>query len=135
MSCVFPLLSHLHRDLFKGSFGRAVSISLILILAGGSGTPVFALRLAGGRTALPLQATSWSRFAPTLGISKSGGAGQQLENRGMPPNPPQSEAIRPERPQRKSDREARVARLVLNLKDSVTLTEFDECSVIGLVAV
>jgi hypothetical protein len=55
MSCAFPLTSRLRQDLFKGSLGRAVSISLILILGGGSGTRVFARPLAKRLAALPLQ--------------------------------------------------------------------------------
>ena len=43
---IFSLTSHRRRDLFKGSLRRAVSIVLILVLAGGSGSPVFARPLA-----------------------------------------------------------------------------------------
>jgi RHS repeat-associated protein len=67
-----------------------------------------------------------------LGLSKPGAAAQQLGNRGMPPNPTQSEAIRPERPQRKSDREARVARLELNLKDRVTLAVGESAQLVAV---
>jgi len=102
--------------------GRAISIILILLLAGGSGSPVFARSLGSGLAVLQGQLTRLSRFAPALAISKPRGAAQSvIENHGMPPNPPSSVALRPEPPQSRSVREARVARLVLNVRGAVTL--------------
>lgn len=114
--------SHLNGDLRRNGIGRAVSITLILVLAGGSGSPAFARPLAVGLAVVPEQVTRLRRFVPSLGISNPRGTSQAVfANRGMPPNPPPSAAIRPEPPQSMSTREARVARLELNLRGGVTL--------------
>jgi len=64
---VLSPFSHLNRNLHKGCIGRAVSIVLILVLAGGSGSPVLARSLAEGLAAVQGQLF---RFVPSLGISK-----------------------------------------------------------------
>jgi len=116
------LSSHFNRDLFKGCIRRVVSIILMLVLAGGSGSPVFARSLVEPLAVLNEQLTRLSQFAAALATSKRHATAQEiLEDRGMPPNPPASAAIRPEPPQARSVREARVARLVLNLGGGVTL--------------
>lgn len=101
MSCnLLPPFFHLNRGLHKGGLSRAISIILILLLAGSSGSPVFARSLGRGLAVLQGQLTRLSRFAPALAISKPRGAAQSvIENHGMPPNPPSSVGLRPEPPQ------------------------------------
>ncbi len=117
---VFSPFSHLRRDLCKSRIGRAVSISLILVLSCGSGSPVFARSLAGGFSAAQERLPGLWHFMAGRAISKPRSQGV-VENRGMPPNPPPSASIRPEPPQSRPAREARVARLELNLRGRVTL--------------
>lgn len=124
---------HLSRDPFEGFVGRAVSIGLILVLTGGSGSPLLAHSLAGGLAVVHGQLTRLSRFVPPLATSKSRGAGQAVvENHGMPPNPPPSTAIRPEPPQSRLAREARVTRLVLNLRGAVTLAPGESVQLVAI---
>ncbi|MGH9908783.1 MAG: hypothetical protein ACRD8U_24760 [Pyrinomonadaceae bacterium] len=114
----FPPLSQLNTDLLKGSTGRTIAVILILLLAGGCGSPVFALPLLTG-IAVQEQLSRLSHFVAALVTSKPHGAAQAVvENRGMPPNPPPSVAIRPEPPLSRSAREARVSGLELNLRSS-----------------
>lgn len=125
--------SHLNRGLFKGCIRRSVSIFLMLVLACGSGSPVFGCSLAEPLVVLNEQLTRLSQFATALAPSKSHGAAQAiLEDRGMPPNPPASAAIRPEPPRSRSAREARVARIVLNLRGGVTLAPGESVQLVAV---
>jgi hypothetical protein len=71
-------------------------------------------------------------LVPTLSISKADSAVQQADNRGMPPNPPSSAGVRPDWPQHKSDREARVNHLELNIKDKITLTPGESVQLVAV---
>ena len=103
---VLSSISHLNRDTFKACIRRTISGVLMVALAGGSGSPVFAGSLVEPLAVLNEQLTRLSQFVPVI-TSKTYAAAQEiLDDRGMPPNPPASAAIRPE--PRKRDQYARL---------------------------
>jgi septin family protein len=104
---VLSSFSHLNRDPLKSRIRRAVSIVLMLVLTGGSGSTMFARSLVESVSALNEQRTRLSQFVPVVTSKPYAAAQEILEDRGMPPNPPASAAIRPEPPQTRSVREAR----------------------------
>ncbi len=77
-SIVLSSFSHLNRDQFKGYIRRTVSIVLMLVLAGGSGSPMFARSLVEPVVVLNEQLTRLSQFANAPPTSKPHAAGQGI---------------------------------------------------------
>ncbi len=123
--------SHLSRRLSRARVGRLIAIAMILLLGGGPGSPVFA-RLLIQELDLDSQISSLS-LAPASGTGKTHGSSQVvLENHGMPPDPPRSASIRPDPPPSRSAREARVARLMLNLRNGLTLSPGESVQLVAV---